>query len=78
MEAIMSRVFKISVVQWPQVHSFMQRFGTLRTRNAFSDARRAQAARLLAQQVGPPSAHTTPFDLTAERRGSSIESRVVS
>jgi hypothetical protein len=49
----MSRVSEFSIVQWPQIHSFMRRLDRLRTRNAFSDARRAQAARLLAQQAGP-------------------------
>jgi hypothetical protein len=50
----MSHVSEISVMRWPQLHLFIQRIERFRTRNAFSDARRAQAARLLAQQAGPP------------------------
>ena len=50
----MSHVPEVSGVQWLQMHYFIQRLYRIRTRNAFSDARRAQTARLLVQQAGPP------------------------
>jgi hypothetical protein len=53
-EVEMSRISEVSVMQWLKMKSFIQRLDRLCTRNAFSDARRAQAARLLAQQAGPP------------------------
>jgi len=54
MEANMSRVHKIPDVQWYLVQFLFERLDKIRIRNAFADARRAQAARLLAQQDGPP------------------------
>jgi hypothetical protein len=50
----MSRVPKVPVIQWHLVQLFTGRLDKIRMRNALADARRAQAARLLAQQVGPP------------------------
>ena len=54
MEANMSRIRKIPDVQWYLVQFLIERLDKIRIRNAFADARRAQAARLLAQQDGPP------------------------
>ena len=51
----MARVPKSPDVQWYFVQFLAQRLDKIRIRNAFADARRAQAARLLAQQVGPPA-----------------------
>jgi hypothetical protein len=54
MEANMSQVRKIPDVQWYLVQFLIERLDKIRIRNAFADARRAQAARLLAQKDGPP------------------------
>ena len=50
----MSRIPKIPEVQWYLVQFLVERLDKIRIRNAFADARRAQAARLLTQQVGLP------------------------
>jgi hypothetical protein len=50
----MSRVYKSPDVQWYLVQFLFERLDKIRIRNAFADARRAQAARLLAQHEGPP------------------------
>ena len=53
MDAHMPRGPTGSGVRWRLIHLLRERLRKIRTRNAFADARRAQAARLLAQQVGP-------------------------
>ena len=69
-EVEMSRLSEVSVTQWPRMQTFIRRLDRVCTRNAFSDARRAQAARLLAQQAGPPLGHYSHdiFRFAAERR----------
>jgi hypothetical protein len=54
MEETMSRISKIPEVQWYLVQFLVERLNRIRIRNAFADAERAQAARLLTQQVGLP------------------------
>lgn len=54
MEANMTRFPNIAHVQRCLVQFLGERLGKIRIRNAFADARRAQAARLFAQQIGPP------------------------
>jgi hypothetical protein len=69
-EVDMSRISEAAVMQWRRMQPFIQRLDRLCTRNAFSDARRAQAARLLAQQAGPPLGQY-PYDafrFATERR----------
>jgi hypothetical protein len=39
---------------WRLIHLFNEQLNKIRIRNAFADARRAQLARLSAQQIGPP------------------------
>jgi hypothetical protein len=51
----MPRAPKSPDVSWCLIHFLGEQLDKIRLRNAFADARRAQAARLLAQQVGPPS-----------------------
>jgi hypothetical protein len=53
----MSRAPKSSDAPWRLIHFLGEQLNRMRLRDAFADARRAQAARLLAQQVGPPSDH---------------------
>ena len=50
----MSRAPKSPDVPWRLIHFLGEQLDKIHLRNAFADARRAQAARLLAQQVGPP------------------------
>jgi hypothetical protein len=71
MEANMSRFPMIAHVQWCIVHFLDERLDKIRTRNAFTDARRAQAARLFAQQVGPPYDHCWDR-MTLPRKGRNV------
>ena len=54
MEANMSRGRKCPDVPWRLIHFLGEQLDKMRIRNAFADARRAQAARLFTQQIGPP------------------------
>jgi hypothetical protein len=54
MEANMIRFSKIAHVQQRLVQFLGKRLDKIRIRNAFADARRAQVARLFAQQIAPP------------------------
>jgi len=64
----MSCLPKVSDVQRCIVKFLAERFDKVRMRNAFADARRAQAARLLAQQVGAPLDHRRD-SMTLPRQG---------
>lgn len=65
----MTRIPEIPEVQRYLVQFFAERLDKIRIRNAFADARRAQAARLLTQQVG------LPFDPYWERMTSPHKDR---
>ena len=49
----MSRDPKCPDAQWRLINFLGEQLDKIRVRNAFADARRAQAARMLTQQVGP-------------------------
>jgi hypothetical protein len=55
MEAKMSIVSESPHFPWRLIHLFGEQLDKIRIRNAFADARRAQLARLSAQQIGSPS-----------------------
>jgi hypothetical protein len=50
----MLRASKSPDVPWRPIHFIGEQLNKICFRDAFADARRAQTARLLAQQVGPP------------------------
>jgi hypothetical protein len=58
---------------WRLVHFFGEHLDKVRIRNAFADARRAQLARLSAQQIGPPFDPCCNRMLPREDRDAMIE-----
>lgn len=49
----MPRTLKRPDAPWRLIHFLGEQLDKFRIRNAFADARRAQAARMFTQQVGP-------------------------
>jgi len=60
-------------VPWRLILFLREQLDKVRIRNAFADARRAQFARLSAQQVAPPFDHCWDITLPREDRDVAID-----